>query len=268
MHLGYFIMKPIQLPWMYVSPAGMRGLDYHLSPDVYIRLEGIITGDQEFNIGHTVLGIEGLEVNELQAESIFVNEYLPAKSKERVIRAFKDEQSSCFFTTRQMEHLQALFEQHNFMSYSVTVYYRDRKVEDIPSLPRKEYKLVSQAFDDLNVAKQMDYKENREESEQRYEESYKKTAELEEMQIKKSLWAKVRNKGIKKKISMAIGSVAIGVTAVIAQHKLTERGGAISLIAALLIGTAGVFMELYGRNEANQLMRQLQFEGRTERMAF
>lgn len=268
LNLGYSIMKPIQLPWMYVSPSGLRGLDFHLSPDLFVRLEGIITGDKEFVTGHIVLGIEGVEVDEIQAEHIFMNEYFPNKSKERIARAFKSEQNSCFFTTKQMEHLQKLFETNNFMACNVSVYYKDHKVEDVPSLPPAQFKLVSQAFDNLDVFQKMSHKENKQVLNEKFDANYQaKTAELED-KTKKNLWEKVKHKNLRKRIGMAAGSVAVGITALIAQRKLVERGGAISLIAALIIGTVGVFVELYGRNEVSSTLKQLQFEGKAERMAF
>lgn len=266
--MGHVIMKPIQLPWMYVSPSGLKGLDYHLAPDLFIRLEGIISGEQEFVIGHVVLGIEGVEVDEITAEHVFTTEYLPNKSKERITKAFKDEQNSCFFTTKQMEQLQKLFEGRNFMAYNVSVYYQDKKIDDIPTLPPAQFKLISQAFDDLDVFSKQSYKDNKQAHEETYEKCYKvKTAELEDKQ-KKGLWEKVKQKNLRKRIGIAFGLVASGVGAVIAQRMLVERGGAISLIAALIVGTAGVFAEMYGRNEAGNTLRQLQFEGKAERMAF
>jgi hypothetical protein len=185
-------MKPLQLPWMYVSPSGSRGLDYHLSPDLFIRMEGIIAGNMEFVVSHVVLGLEGIEVDAIQAEHIFKSEFLPAKSKERVIKAFKDEQSSCFFQTRHMEWLQKHFDENNFISTDVTVYYKDKKIEDVASLPAKEFKLAYHALDDLGAVQIMPLKENREELTQKYEERYQeKVAELEE-KTKKSLWEKVK----------------------------------------------------------------------------
>jgi hypothetical protein len=265
---GYMVMRPIQLPWMYATPSGLKGLDYHLSPDLFIRMEGILTGDKEFNISHIILALEGVEVNELQAEHIFLNEYLPAKSKERIAKAFKDEQVSCFFTVKHMEYLQKLFESQNFMSYDISVYYKDRKVEDIPTLPPKEFKLISQVFDDLDVLQKLSHKENRKEIEEKYEECYREKIAATEDQVKKNLWKQIQHTDLKKHIGKAVGSVAFGIAAVILQQMLTSRGGIISITAAFVVGTLGVFMELYGRNEAQNTLRQLQFEGRAERMAF
>lgn len=269
LNLSYGIMRPIQLPWMYVSPSGLKGLDLHLTPDVFVRLEGIISGEQEFVIGHFILSaVEKMEVDELTAEHIWMSEYFPAKSKERIAKAFKDEQNSCFFTMKQMEALQELFSTRNFMAYDVTVFYKDQKIEDIASLPEKEFKSVSKAFDELDVFRKDSWKDNKVEYEAKREQVYhEKTAELEQKQ-KKGLWEKVRGKGFRKRVGIAFCSAIIGVAGFIAQRKLAERGGPISLIAAMVVGTIGVFAELYGRHEANETLKKLQYEGRAERVAF
>lgn len=265
---NYFIMKPFQLPWMYVSPADSKGLEYHLSPDLSIRLDGIISGDLELVIGHIVLAVEGIEANELDAESIFLNEFFPAKSKERIFKSFKDGQSSCFFNSRQMEYLQKLFTEKNFMSYNVTVFYKDKKVEMIEALPPKEFKMVMEVFNELQVQGAVDFKLSREEIEERYEKSYeKKVASLEE-KTKKSLWEKVRNKDIRWQLLKSIGSIAIGIGGLIARNILAQRGDVLSSIVAVILGTLGILVELYGRQEAQNTLYSLRIGDRPERMVF
>lgn len=265
---GYAIMKPIQLPWMFVSPSGLKGLDFHLAPDLFIRLEGIISGEQEFIVGHFVLQVEGFEVDELTAEQIFMNEYLPAKSKERINKAFKDGQNSCFFTMKQMEQLQVLFGAKNFMSYDVSVYYKDRKVEDVPSLPPDEFKKISKAFSELDVFGKDSWKETQQEREEKYDQVYmQKTAELEDKQ-KKSLWEKVKGKGMRKRAGFAFGTIVAGALAFVAQRKLADRGGILAMVGSVIVGSAAVILELYGSNEAGNVIKQLQYEGKSERMAF
>lgn len=264
---GYSIMRPIQLPWMFVSPSGLSGLDYHLSPDVFIRFEGIISNEKEFKIAHAILEIEKIEVSELEAEEIFESQYLPAKSKERVSKSLKNQQTSCFFTARQMEALSQFFEARKHMVLDVSVYYKDRKVDEIATLPNDEFHLVSKAFDELDVFWKDSHRQNKEAYETMRAEVYKeKTAELEIGQ-KKKLWDRVKNKGVRKRIATAVATVAGGIASLIIQRALVQRGGATALAGAFIFGTIGVFVELYGRNEANDTLRMLQFDGK-ERMGF
>lgn len=269
LNLGYSIMKPLQLPWMFVSPSGFKGLDFHLAPDLFIRMEGIISGDLEFAIGEAVFQIEKIEVDQMAGEHLFMSEYFPGKSKERIARAFKSGESSCFFTSRQMEELQKLFNTRNFIAYDVSVYYQDRKVDDVASLPHHEFGLIAKAFENLDVRQNLSWKENKEILCEAYEENFKeKTAELEDKQ-KKSLWQKVKGKGLKKRIGIAFGVIFVGSGAIALQRWLAMSiGGPWGLLGAAVAGTIGMLLEVYGSSELGSIIKQLHFEGRTERMAF
>lgn len=266
--MNYTIMKPIQMPWLFVSPLDNKGLEYHLTPDLSICIEGIISGEQEFVISHVVMGIEQIEVNEIQAEQMFMTEFLPNKSKERISKAFKNEGISCFFSIKQMEYLQNLFTERNFMSYNVSVTYKDKKVEDVAMLPPKEFSLVSSAFDELDVHFNVSHKENKKEFVERYAQGYeKKVAKLED-HSRKNLWEKVKNKNMMKRIGTSLGAIVLGVGGMIARSKLSSGGGIGGMIAGLIFGTAGIVLELYGRQEAEITLRQLKVADRAERMAF
>lgn len=266
--MKYMIMRPIQLPWLFVSPLDTRGLEYHLTPDLSICMEGIISGEQEFIISHVMMGIEGIEVNEIVANQMFINEFLPGKSKERLVRAFKNDGVSCFFTIKQMEYLQKLFEERNFMSYNVTVMYKDKRVEEIEMLPPKEFKLVSDVFADLDVQFSCSYKTNKEAFEGRYNEGYEKKIASTETKNKATLWEKVKDKNVLKRIGTSVGAIALGIGGMLVRSKLASLGGVGGTIAALVLGTAGVVLELYGRSEAQDTLVKLKFEQKTERMAF
>jgi hypothetical protein len=267
-HTNYMIMKPMQFPWLFVSPLDTKGLEFHLAPDLSICIEGIISGDQDFMISHIIMGVEQIEVNEIQAEQMFLTEFLPNKSKERISKAFKNEGISCFFSIKQMEYLQTLFTEKNFMSYSVSVTYRDKKVDDIALLPPKEFNLVSAAFDELDVHWSVSHKENKKEFVERYADGYeKKVAKLED-HSRKDLWGKIKNKNMMKRIGTSIGAIVLGIGGFIARSRLSSSGGAGGIIAGLILGTAGVILEMYGRQEAENTLRQLKVADRAERVAF
>lgn len=266
--IRYLIMRPIQLPWLFVSPLDTKGLEYHLTPDLSICMEGIVSGEQEFIISHIMMGVEGMEVDAIQADHIFNNEFLPAKSKERTAKAFRNEGVSCFFTIKQMDYLQKLFSERNFMSYTVTVKYKEKKVEEIEMLPPKEFKMISQVFEELDVQFTAPYKTNKGTFEERYEKGYEKKIAMHEEKVKKSLWDKVKEKSVMKRIGTSVGAIALGIGGMLARSKLSAIGGVGGTIAALALGTAGVLLELYGRAEAQDTLVKLKVADRTERMAF
>lgn len=260
--VNYSIKQPMQLPWMFTSPSGLKGIEYHLSPSLSIQFDDIISGDMEFVISHVILGLEKMEVNELQAEEIFKIEYLPAKSKERVVKSLSDKEVSCFFTARQMEHLQKMFEERNFMSLNVSVLYKGKKVDHIAYLPPTEFELVYKAFEEFDVVAEHSHKKNRDKDTETYHETFKnqkKVASLEDRSPTK-LWDRVKEPKVSKRIAKAVGSVAIGVISIFAQRRLANIGGFWSALSALVIGTIGVFSELYGRQEAQSTLHTLRVD--------
>lgn len=265
--MDYMIMEPFKLPWMYVSPLDKSGLEYHLSPRLSIHLEGIISGDMEFVVSHQIMALGEKELNALEAEHLFMSEIFPSKSKERVAKSFKDGNVSCFFTTNHMEYLDKLFSERNFMCSRISVYYNDRKIQDVAQLPPEEFKLISSTFEELNVCWSLPHKTNKKEFEEKYDQALKESVAEEERSNKKGLWNQVKAKGMKKKLLISLGSVALSVGGFVARTKLSKQEGTIPALLAVLIGTASVLLELHGRQETQSHLRSLKFGG-NERMGF
>jgi hypothetical protein len=255
--LNHVIMESIQLPWIHVSPIDAKGLEYHLTPDLSIHLNGILSGDLDFLISHIILDIEGLQINELQAEPIFLNEFLPAKSKERVAKSLKDSETSCFFTTKQMEYLHKLFEERNFMSCDVSVYYQGRRIDDIAELPSKEFKLAIDAFEELNVMAVLNYKKQKGKLKDAYAANFRKKVAAQEDRTTKTLWDRVKHKNMRKKIGLAFGAMISGAFGMIVKSNLATKKGIGFSAVGLVLGTLGIVIEMYGKNQAQQIVQQL-----------
>lgn len=256
---NFHIIKPIQLPWEFVSPIETGGLEYHLSPELSITFDGLVTGDQAFHCGHQLIA-QDMEVNEFDAEEIFQNEILPNKSFERIKRCFKEGRNTCFFTSRQMAQLNELFEKRNFMSYEVGVYYRGKKVEDIVHLPAKEYKLIMGVFDELEVKMSIDGKLSQEEMNEVYEKSIKENAGRLGDQLKQDVKEKLKDKRFLKRLAVGFGSVIVGIGALIGRKKLSEGDGVGVAVAAVLVGAVGIVIEIFGRQELRACMRNIRMD--------
>ncbi|PGQ88243.1 hypothetical protein [Priestia megaterium] len=274
---NYIIMHPFQLPWRFVSPAHFKGLDYHLSPDLTIRLEGLYSSTVRVNEKNQIVSdpedmelLVGVEIftsysedhfnaTGLNAERIFNNEIMSAKSKERINKAFadKNDQLTCFFTESQMNHFQELFESTFYFCSSVTVLYNGKEINDIAELPQKEYKLALAAFAELQVQATIDYKKSKEELEGAYSEYLEKKVAKEDVKQQQSILDRLKNKGVKKGILKAFGALAVGSISWLVKRKLIDSGGWVGSVAAVLIGVAGVGFELYGRQQTQTILRGL-----------
>lgn len=264
--INYHIMKPLQLPWMNVTPADLKGLDYHITKDLHLKLNGIISGDQEFVISHVLLALEEVEVNELEAEHIFTSEILPAKSQERITKSLKDQQFSCFFNQKQMDYLHKLFEEKNFMCSDVTVWYKGRKVDDIAQLPEKEHQLTLDIFEELEVIGGFDHKVNKEDFLSHYQEARKeKVAEMDET-IRKSKWDRVTNKDFRKKAGKAFVSAFVGIGCMVLRTRLSMKGGIWTGALAIIAGIVGIGLEFHSREEMHHLLKILKSHDKTERV--
>lgn len=258
--MNYHINKPLQLKWMYISPTEDKGLEYHLSPDLSLHIEGIFSGDYIFDIGHIILALEQVEANELQADEIFYKEFLPGKSKERVAKAYKDGETSCFFTTRHMEYLQNLFESKNFIASHVALYYKGRKVDDPVELPSKEFQVAMDAFEELEVKWEVDEKASRQEVEEAREQAIKKNAGKLEEKKSRNMWEKIKTKKMLRRLGMAIGSSAIAVTGLLYKKHLMEKPGIGSALVAIAIGVVSLLAESYVKQEINNYVMILRYD--------
>lgn len=253
----YVILEPLQLPWLYVTPTSDNGLEYHLSTKLSVRINGIVSGEDAFVTSHMLAAIDGLEVSELEAEQQYEVEIMPGVTRERVAKTFKTGESSAFFTTRQMEALQQLFESKNYISHDVSVHYDGRRVDDVVELPAKEFDLIKHAFADLHVMATIDYKTSKEEIEEAYEKSIKQNAGKLGDESKKNIWERVTSKGVRKRIGVALGSLLVGVGGLVARQKVQTKQGLAPTLVSIACGLAGIVLEMYGRNELQKIMRLL-----------
>lgn len=243
----YMIIEPFNLPWAHVSPANEQGLEYHLSPHLSILIDGIVSGEDKFLISHFLLQLDNIETNELEGEHIFRTEMLPAKSKERIKRAFDDDETTCFFSTRQMENLQKLFESKNFMSYEVKVVYGGTVVDDVVELPKSAFDLVIEAFEELHVQGTFDFKKHKEDLEEDYRKALETKVSSIEEKSQGNLWSRMKKKGLRKKLAMAMGCLTIGVAGFIGR-RMIEPGGMRNTAFSVILGVIGIAAEMYGRN--------------------
>lgn len=271
---NFKIMEPFNLPWRYVSPANYKGLEYHLSPNLSIKLEGLYRStvkvdekgnpisdvqELEFIVGAELLVYEGFEVDRLNAEQVYMNEIHSTKSQERIKKSFADKRNilSCFFTERQMEMLHKSFETSFFVCSKVTVVFDGKEMEDIAELPQTEYKMALDAFDELNVHGAFEYKgKNKEEMQNAYAHYYEKKVAKEEDKQKAKLWDKVKNKETRRGMVKAFGSLAIGVAGWMIKRRLSS-GSVLSAVVGVVAGVISIGAELYGRQQANNVMRSL-----------
>lgn len=271
---GYRIMDPFNLPWRFVSPANYKGLEYHLSPNLSLKLEGLYrstvkvdekgkpvseTQEIEFCVGNDLLWFENFDVDKLNAERVFINEIFATKSQERINKAFADKNGilSVFFTERQMEFFQESFESTFFVCSKVTVVFNGKEIDDPVELPPADYKLVLEAFDVLHVVGILDHSENREVLQDRYVHFYEKKVAKEEDRQKQKLWDKVKNKETKRDLVKAFGSLAIGVAGLMLRRKLANAGGVFFGFVGVIIGAVSIGFELYGRQQTNNALRSL-----------
>lgn len=272
---NYVIMQPFNLPWRFVSPASFRGLDYHLSPDLTIRLEGLYSSTVQVDASQRIVGdpedmelLVGVEVftsysenhfnaTGINAERIFNNEILTQKSSDRIKKAFADktDQLTCFFTETQMNHFHELFESSFYLCSTVTVLYQGKPIDDIVKLPQKEYKLALDAFAELNVQATIDYKKSREELEEAYAEALDKKVASEEAKHQQGIVDNLKNKGFRKGMLKACASLAVGTISWIAKRKLVNSGGWLGTAAAIVISVVGLGFDIYGRQQAHAVLR-------------
>lgn len=255
----FHIIKPIQLPWEMVSPTELGGLEYHLSPELSMQMNGIVTGDQVFHVGEQLIYMGQQEVTGFQIEEVFLNEIMPNKSQERIKKSFREGRSTCFFTSRQMDYFQQLFTERNFMSNDVSVYYKGHRVDDIIQLPSKEYKMIIAAFEELDV-KWCLGERSREETNEKFEESIKENAGKLGDNSKQNAKEKLKDKRFLKRLAIGIGAIMIGIGALIGRKKLSDGKGTGVAIAAVLVGTVGVIMEAFGRQELQNCMRNFRMD--------
>jgi hypothetical protein len=252
----FYIIKPIQLPWEFVSPTELGGLEYHLSPELSVQINGMVTGDTTFHVGEQMIFMDQQEVTGFQIEEVFLNEIMPNKSQERIIKAFREGRSSCFFTSRQMAFFQQLFTERNFMSNEVSVYYKGIKVKDVTQLPIKEYKMIIAAFEELDVKWCLD-EISKEQVNEKVEQSIKDNAGRLGDSVRQNTKEKLKNKQFLKRLAVGMGAVVVGIGGLIGRKKLSEGKGAWTVVAAVLVGVTGVIMELFGRQELQSCMRIL-----------
>lgn len=272
---NYVIMQPFNLPWRYVSPSSFRGLDYHLTPDLTIRLEGLYSSTVQVDASQRVVGepedmelLVGIEVftsysenhfnaTGINAERIFKNEILSLKSEERIRKAFADktDQLTCFFTESQMNHFHELFESSFYLCSNVTVLFRGKPIDDIVKLPQKEYKLALEAFAELNVQATIDYKKSREELEEAYSEALEKKVASEEAKQQQSIIDKLKNKGFRKGMFKACASLLVGTISWVVKRKLANCPGWIGPAAAVIVSVVGLGFDVYGRQQAHTILK-------------
>lgn len=275
------IMKPFQLPWKFVSPANYRGLDYHLSPDLTIRLERIVNNtvrvdenglplraaeDAELLVGQEIFlsyedGHFG-DLSSLGAERIFKNEILSLKNQERIDKCFSKQSDniSCFLTESQMAHFHQLFESYIFVCHEVSVRYKGSLIDDIAELPPKEFKLAADAFAELNVVQAtVDYSESKQELNDAYHEYLEKKVASRELDDQDSLWDRMKKPGRKKAAAKTIGSLIAGAACWGIKRKLLASKSWIGIVAGTVLSVVGVVCELYGKQTAESLMFKQQF---------
>lgn len=231
---NFVITKPMQMEWNRVSPAHYKGLDYHISPELTIRLEEIYSSTVKVDSeGRTVQKPEEMELivgqeiflsyeddhfkgaNSIMAESTFKYEIMPLKSQARVKDFFKDStgELTCFFTKGQMEQFEALFETNYFICHKVSVLYKGNPITDIAELPPQEFKIALQAFEDLEVQATMEYKGSVDEMNEAYTEFFKeKVASASINRKEKIVWKEKFTKSGLKQLSITAASKVINTT--------------------------------------------------------
>ena len=261
----FFTMKPIQLPWAKVSPANAQGLDYHLSPNLTLRIEGIFSGDQEFFISEVLLRLENMSAEEdgvidaLMEEQIFQREIMPNKTQGRISRHFKEPDISVFFTAKQMAALEDMFNNNRFIAQTITVLLNGNKVNDIYELGPQDFRLVLDAFDDLEIDMKISHKESKEEFMEAYNENFEKKVAAKEDKERTTFWEKISRKGDRKRI---IKTVLVSMAAVgcwIAKKALASQGWK-GKLCAVPIGVLGVILDMYSQTEMLGFLRGIQIK--------
>lgn len=261
---SYFTMQPLELDWMKVSPAAEGGgIEYHLTPDLFLRIEDIVSGNNNFIISEFIMdleagkGKEGEVANRMADEATFAREYLANKSQARVTRSFEDPDISAFFRRDHIDILEVQFQNNQYFAGSITVFYRNQKVDDVLELGKDDFRIVTRLFDDLGVQGSVDFRKNKEEFEQKYDEALKEKVASRESEVKKSVWNRLTKKESRKQTITALATTAIGVAGWVAKRALMSMFGIWGKLAAVVVGTVGICLEAYGRNELGEIVRGL-----------
>jgi F0F1-type ATP synthase assembly protein I len=256
---NYIIPTPFKLDWAYVSPSDNNGFDYHLSPDLTVRIEGLFSGRVEFIVPQHILAADGIKVAAIEAEHIWKTDYMPGKTNERIQRFFKEGNMTCFFTKAHIDWLVEAFDnndEHAYTSSNVSVLYKGRAVDDIVELPPAEFKMVMEVFDELNVQATIDFRASRETMEEDYQKAYEKKTAERERHSQQSAFDKLKNKGMRKRIAIAIGASVLGVCGHIFRRRLAGAGPW-GIAAAILVGTLGIVFDVYGKQELTSVLQSI-----------
>jgi F0F1-type ATP synthase assembly protein I len=256
---NYIIPTPFNLVWSQVSGTESYGLEYHLTADLSIRMEELFSGNDEFPLGQYVINddLRGTEkVNQIQIDNLWRTEFMPAKTSERIQRFFREGNITCFFSERHMKRLEEKWTNGGYTSGKVSVIFQGKIVNEIIELPPKEFKLIMDAFDELNVQATIDYRNSKQEMEEDYREAYEKKIAKREKYAQKNMFDKLREKHVQKKAAFSIGAIVLGISGYIAKRFLSTKGPW-GIAASIVLGTIGVICEVYGQTELNNVTNSL-----------
>ena len=262
---NFFTLKPLHFHWIEVSPADERGLDYHLSPNLCLRIEEIFSGSQEFSISEILVSLEDQvqsdnpAINRMQEEHIFMREMMPNKTQARITRHFRDPDISIFFNNKQMDYLEELFENHNFIAKRITVMLNGHRVDDIIELGPSDFKLVMEMFEELEVQGGIDYVENKKEFMDAYNDYFREKVAKHSESQREGFWAKMKRKDERKKILKTSLFITLGVACWVGKRVLLSCGWP-GKLCAIPLGAVGVVFDMHGQAEAMGLLRSVKIK--------
>lgn len=234
----FAITEPFNLNWKYAAPKDFDTLEYHLKPGLSIELSGIANGPNKFSIGAYLADGNHREK--------FNNEILPARSSERVEKAFQKEEVSCFFSAGDAKDLKELFDKEKFICRSVTVKSEEHG-DDFFALPTDEYNLVLDFFSEVGVQQVADIKESRVLFEGLHSSARKEARDEMRREQRSKITGRSKVTEKKMKINAAIGGTLLGIAGVlkIGSRQLMKKGF-FGIIGGIIMGVIAAALSLTG----------------------
>lgn len=235
----YSILEPFKFNWKYAAPKSFTEMEYFITPTLSIGVDRMSNGKNDFAIG--------AYLTESKNTTLFANEYLVKRSQERVKLAFDKEEISVFFTPKEAEEMDLLFEEERFIARQVKVYSNNIAV-DVFSLSETDFSLVMEVFSELGVQQSINFKTEKESFEDlrkdmyeqafhKAKEAFTKTRSKREFVTKKKLYTQAAVGA-----SLLLSSATLGVIS----KKLVTKGffgiigSGVAKLASVVCGIAGL----------------------------
>lgn len=140
---GFTITKPFNLDWRLVAPANFDVLELFITPELSIKFEEVSNGKVLFRIGSFMM-------QDANSVKRFEAEYMPQRSKERIVKTFSNPNQSVFFSEQDAKTLYELFETEKFICRKVHVCING-SAREIESLKPTDFEKVCDIFAHLKV---------------------------------------------------------------------------------------------------------------------